>query len=158
INPNAIPTEPSLLRRVVLFIAGADKETLSECPFHDYDVLRNVALLFVLAWMYQTAILALVAHQIFNHDGTLQPMLVLGAAFIASLVLVLDSFVFCRSGHHTEGLSQLKRGGLDLGGRFGSKLTALLFLAMRLLFSIVLAQLTAIFVGLIVFHQDILAA
>jgi hypothetical protein len=60
-----------------------------------------------------------------------------------------------RSGWHLSGIQELKRGGLDISGGALVRVKAGFFLTIRIALSIGLAQLTAIFVSLLIFQADI---
>ncbi len=60
-----------------------------------------------------------------------------------------------RSGWHLSGIAELKRGGLDISGGPVARIKTGFFLTFRIMLSIGLAQLTAIFVSLLIFAADI---
>ena len=72
-------------------------------------------------------------------------------------MLLIDSYVFVRAGFHADGIRELARGGLDLSGGWAVKVTAGIFLGFRILLALGFAQLTAIFVALILYQGDIAA-
>src|SRR5262245_33344299 len=80
--------------RILIWIAGVDEQTLNECPKHDWDCVRAIGLLMIAVWLYQCGLLSIVAHQMFAPDGGFNPALVLGSAFIASLLLLIDGYCF----------------------------------------------------------------
>jgi predicted nucleic acid-binding Zn-ribbon protein len=149
--------KPGLFTRALHWISGIDEETLHECPAHDWDTVRAIAVLFIFVWILQAAELSIVAHQLLSPEGEVRPELIIGSMFIATLILLLDSYVFVRAGFHADGLNELARGGLDLTGGLAAKIKAGLFLALRIFLSLGFAQLTAIFLGLILFRPDITA-
>jgi hypothetical protein len=156
-SPGTPYVRPGPVSRALTRIGGGVEEVLCQCPSHDRECVQATAVLFIAVWVYQTAVLALVAHQVFSADGDLHVGLVLGAMLIASLNLMNDSFVFLRAGWHKSGLNELLRGGLDLAGGVTAKIKAGLFLCLRILQALAFAQLTAIFVGLVLFRADIAA-
>ena len=140
----------------LLHIAGADEELLKKCPPRDLNNVRAVAWLMLATLCYQTGLFALIGHELFAPPGQIRPEIILGALAIAAFVLLIDSFAIMRCGWHLEGLKELRRGGLDIGGGAGSRVKAGLFLSIRvLILSVGLAQLTALFVSLVVFSTDI---
>jgi hypothetical protein len=156
--PNTPLEPPKLgwLSRFLLHIAGADEELLKKCPPRDLNNVRAVAGLMLATLCYQTGLFALIGHELFAPPGQIRPEIILGALAIATFVLLIDSFAIMRCGWHLEGLKELRRGGLDIGGGAGSRVKAGLFLSIRvLILSVGLAQLTALFVSLVVFSTDI---
>lgn len=145
-----------IITRVLILVAGADEETLRGCPKHDLDCVRAVGVLFILVWVYQASAISLIGRTL-APDGELHPDVLIGSMFVATLVLSIDSYVFGRAGFHSEGLALLKRGGLNLTGGIFSKLKGVTLLGIRILLSLGLSFLTGIFMGLILFHQDIAA-
>lgn len=74
----------------------------------------------------------------------------------ATAVLV-DSYVIVRSSWHLQGVSELKRGGLEIPGTGAAKIKNGVFIIVRLLLSSVLAMLTALFLSILLFEKDITA-
>jgi Domain of unknown function (DUF4407) len=149
--------KPSLINRLGIFIAGVDYRTLQECPEHDWDNVRAISLLMGVVWVYQVAVLAIVANRILAPNGGLHPSLMVASMLIATMLLLIDSYGFCRAGFHADGIRELARAGLDISGGFLMKFTAGLFLAFRILLALVFAQLTAVFMSLILYHADVMA-
>ena len=152
---NSPVSKPGLGTRILIGLAGGDEETLRECPASDWGNVRAIGVLMILVWCYQAGLLSIVAHQVLAPDGAFHPALVAGSAFIASLLLVIDSYCFLRASFHADGVRELARAGLDISGGWGVKLAAGLFLTLRILLSLGFAQLTGIFVSLYIFHADI---
>jgi hypothetical protein len=140
---------------VLCMILGVDKETMRASPARDMSAARGLGLLQVFTWLYQTALFAVISHRLFAPAGELRPGLVLVSMFIATFILLIDSYMFMRSGWHMSGIEELKRGGIDVSGGPEARIKANCFLAIRIVLSIGLAQLTAIFLSLIVFGADI---
>ncbi|HEX3885368.1 MAG TPA: DUF4407 domain-containing protein [Stellaceae bacterium] len=154
----AVPAgKPGFITRGLICVAGADRGTLRECPEHDWDNVRAIGLLMVFVWVYQTALIAIVAHRLLASDGHLHLALVAVSMLIATMLLLIDSYGFCRAGFHADGIRELARAGLDISGGFAVKLTAGMFLAFRILLALVFAQLTAVFMSLILYHSDVMA-
>jgi hypothetical protein len=143
--------------RILATAAGVDLKTLRECPSEDWENVRAIGLLMVSVWVYQTAVIAMVAHRLLASDGRLHLTLVAMSMLIATMLLLIDSYGFCRAGFHADGIRELARAGLDLSGSFAAKIAAGVFLAFRILLALVFAQLTAIFMSLILYHADIMA-
>ena len=151
----AAPTvKGGLPNRLFLHIAAADEETLRLCPQHDWNNVRAVAQLMICTWFYQAALFSIIAHRLFAAPGQIRPELLLASAFLASFILLIDSYMVMRSGWHLSGTQELKRGGIDISGGIGPRLKAGFFLAIRITLSIGIAQLTAIFLSLIIFDSD----
>ena len=155
--PTAPVRKPGFIYRAIVSIAGVDQETLRQCPAHDWDAARAIGLLMIGVWVYQSALFAIVAHQFLAPDGRLHPALIIASMFIAAMILLLDSVLFVRAGFHADGIRELARAGLDLSGGFGVKLTAGIFLGLRILLALAFAQLSAIFFSLILYHGDVAA-
>src|SRR5262249_36108261 len=117
--------------------------------------VRALALMLISVGTYQTVVLSLVAQEAFTPNDAIQPAHVLGALFISILVMQIDSYVFLRAGFHADGLRLLAHAGLDISGGAAAKITGGLFLAIRILLSLGFAQLTAIFVGILIFRADV---
>lgn len=155
--PDAAVRKLDPFTKLMTWPAGIDEETLRQCPAHDWDNVRAIGMLMLFVWAYQAGLLGIVAHELLAPDGEFHPDLTFGAAFIATLVLLIDSYGFLRAGFHAEGIQQLARGGLDLAGGLAAKIKAGIFLGLRILLSLGFAQLSAVFVALILFKSDITA-
>jgi hypothetical protein len=142
------------LTRSILYITGVDEAKLRQCP-QDWDNVRAVAQLLTLTWLYQTALFSLISHRLFAPPGQIRPDLLAASAFLATFLLTIDGYMIVRSGWHREGLQELARGGLNLQGGVIIRLKAGIFLAIRILFSVCLAQLTGIFLAILIFSPDV---
>lgn len=158
-NAQTFPSVSKLgfINRLLSKIAAVDEEMLRQCPPQDYDNARAIAHIMVLTWAYQAALFFMIGQKLFTSGGELRPELLLVALFIATFILLIDSYMVMRSGWHLSGIAELKRGGLDISGGRGARIKANVFLAIRVLLSIGLAQLTAVFLSLLVFGADISA-
>ena len=136
-------------------IAGVDEETLRKCPAHDWENARAIGEAMLCVWLYQAGLCSIVGHRLFAEPGQVRIELILVAMFIATFVMLIDSYVIMRSGWHLSGIEELKRGGLDISGGPWARLKAGFFLTIRILLSVGLAQLTAIFLSLLIFAGDI---
>ena len=154
----AQPTKKSgFLIRFLLFIVGVDEETLLVCPQRDWENVRAVGLLLVCTWLYQTALFSIISNRLFAAPGEILPSLLAASAFLASFIMSIDSYMILRSGWNLQGLQELKRGGIDISGGAMASIKAGFFLAIRIILSIGIAQLTAIFLSLLIFGSDITA-
>jgi predicted nucleic acid-binding Zn-ribbon protein len=149
------PRKPGPWMRVLVKVTGVDAETLSECPPHDWDNVRAVGEIMVCTWVYQTGLFTLIGILLFRSPNPVRPDVITVAMFIATFILFIDSYMVMRSGWHLSGIQELKRGGLDISGGPIARLKAGFFLTIRIVLSIGLAQLTALFISLLIFHGDI---
>ncbi len=154
-TPNPQPVEAGYFTRFLLKIAGIDEETLRKCPPHDWENARAIGEIMICTWLYQAALFSIVGHRLFAAPGQIRVELILVAIFIATFIMLIDSYVIMRSGWHLSGIEELKRGGLDISGGLGARLKAGFFLTIRILLSVGLAQLTAIFLSILIFASDI---
>jgi Domain of unknown function (DUF4407) len=154
-NVRAAAGKVGAVKRFLLKIAGIDLETLRLCPQHDWDNAVAVAEIMILVVIYQTVLFALVGHQLWASSGQIRPEIILGSVFIAVFIMFIDSYMIMRSGWHLSGIAELARGGLDIGGGVAARIKAGIFLVFRIMLSIGLAQLTAIFVSLLIFAADV---
>jgi hypothetical protein len=142
------------LTAFLIRLAGADPETLAQCPPRDLDNVKAVSFIMLGVWIYQTALLSIVGHRMIAEPGTIRPEIIGGAVLIATIVLLVDSFMIMRSSWHLHGIQELDRGGIDISGGIGLKIKNGIFLVFRLALSVVLAQLMAVFIALILFAND----
>ena len=140
--------------RLIFRITGVDEETMLKCPKHDVDNVRALGELLIASFLWQTMLLSLIGHRLFAAPGEVRPELLLGAAGIGLFVLLIDSYIFYRSGFEISGIEEIRRGGLEVGGGHGPA-SKIGYLAARIVLSVGFAQLTAIFVALIIFAADI---
>jgi hypothetical protein len=147
--------KPDWLMKIFIKITGVDEETLRECPQHDWDTVRALGEIMTFTWMYQVALFSLVGHQLFASPGEFRPTIVLVAIFLGTFIMSIDSWLFFRSGWHLSGIDHLLQAGLDIGGGQHARLKANVFLAVRLILSVGMAQLTAIFASLLIFAGTI---
>lgn len=143
------------LGRLFLYIAGVDEETLRLCPQHDWDAVWAVSQLMICAWLYEAGLFSIISSRLFAPPGQIQPALLVVSAFLATFIMAIDSYMVMRSGWHLAGIQELKRGGIDISGGVGARLKAGIFLCIRIILSIGIAQLTAIFLSLLIFGSDI---
>lgn len=149
------PTKAGPLTKFLIRIAAADEATLQLCPEQDWNNVRAVAEIMICTWLYQAALFGGISDRLFAVPGHIRPELVLASMFIATFILLIDSYMVMRSGWHLSGIEELKRGGIDISGGPGARIKAGLFLAIRIFLSICIAQLTAIFLSIIIFASDI---
>ena len=151
------PARFGWLTRFVIRLTGADEPTLAMCPERDLDNVKAIAFLMIAVWIYQSSLFAIIAHLVLAAGAIIRPELVAGALLIATIILLVDSYTIMRSSWHLHGISELKRGGIDISGGIGAQIKNWLFLAVRLALAVILAQLTAIFLSLLLFHNDVAA-
>jgi Domain of unknown function (DUF4407) len=151
----ALPAPAGPFTKLIFKITGVDEETLRLCPPHDWDNVRAIGEIMICTWLYQCALFFIIGDRLFASPGQIRPDVALAAMFIATFIMAIDSYMIMRSGWHLSGIEELKRGGLDVAGGTLARVKAAVFLAIRVALSIGLAQLTAIFVALLIFGADI---
>lgn len=151
---DARPRKVSPWMKLSMKIAAANEEILRLCPSADWENVRAIAEIQICVWIFQTGLFALIGHRLALADH-LRPNIVVVAAFLATMITAIDSYVIMRSGWHIEGLKALARGGLDISGGALARVKASFFLAVRVALSVGLAQLSAIFVSTLVYATDI---
>jgi hypothetical protein len=149
--PDLQPVQFNSLQKILLKIAAVDEETLRQCPRRDINNVIAVGEIQACVFIYVTSLFALISHKVFAPPGTFRPELVLASGFLALFLTLVDSYLFIRSGWFYSGIDELKRGGLDIGAGIWARVKAGFSFVIRLVLSIGLAQLTAIFMGLILF-------
>lgn len=155
-NESKPPTEIGPFDNVLIDMVGADKEVLRQSPPRDLANVRSLGWLMLATLTYQTGLFSLIGHTLFGKPGHIEPVIILGALAIATFIMLIDSYVVFRCGWHVEGLRELARGGVDIAGGAMARIKGGLFLLIRVFgLSVGLAQLTALFVSLIVFGTDI---
>lgn len=150
-------TKAGPVTKFLITLPGVDEETLRLCPQHDWDNARAVGVLMVCTWLYQASLFFIIGYRLFAAPGQIRPDLALVAGGLATFIMSIDSYMVMRSGWHLSGIAELKRGGVDISGGPLARIKAGVFLTIRILLSINLAQLTAIFFSLIIFDADIAA-
>lgn len=154
-NPQAPPPKAGPFMKLLMKIAGVTEERLAQCPQEDWDNVRAIGEIQICVWLYQTGLFSLIGHRLFAAPGQIRPDIILLAAFLATMITAIDSYVIMRSGWHLEGLKALARGGLDIAGGALARVKAAIFLCVRIALSVGLAQLMAVFAGIIVYAADI---
>jgi hypothetical protein len=149
------PPKAGWWMKLLIKIAGVDEETLRRCPLHDWENVRAVGEIMICTWLYQSGLFALILHRLFAAPGQIRPELVLVSIFIATFIMFIDSYMVIRSGWHLEGLKALLHAGLEIARGTLARIKSGIFLSIRIGLSIGLAQLTAIFVSLLIFAGDI---
>jgi hypothetical protein len=141
--------------KALIKMASADEATLRLCPPHDLEHVKATAGLMIGTMIYQAALFTLISESLFASVGQIRPDLVLGSFFLAFFIQRIDAFCVIAPQWVLNGMEEIKRGGLDIYGGLKARIKAGIFLALRILLSIGLAQLTAVFASLLVFHSDI---
>ncbi|KAF2989435.1 DUF4407 domain-containing protein [Methylocystis sp. MJC1] len=153
-DPHAFKANP--FDRLWLKITGVSRDVLQKCPLHDWENVRAIGEIMLCTWIYQAALFSIVAHRLFATPGQIRPELILIAMFFATFIMLIDSYMVMRSGWHLSGISELKRGGgIDISGGTWARIKAGFFLLIRIGLSVALAQLTAVFLSLLIFSSDI---
>ena len=149
------PHKVSLLDKLRIRFAAVDEDTLRECPHDDWENVRRVAEIMICVWIYQTTLFSIIAHRVFSGRGQFRPEMVSISAFLATFILLIDSYNVIRSSWNLLGIEGLKRCGLDISGGSAARIKANVFLAVRILLAVGTAQLSAIFLGILFFSSDI---
>lgn len=145
------------ITRFIIRIGAADEKILRACPLRDVHNVMTISWLLVIVWIWQSVLFTMVGHMMLARPGEWRFDVIAGALLIATVVLLVDSYVIVRSSWHLQGLSELKRGGLDLPNPISARIKNGMFVAVRLVLSTVLAMLTALFLSILLFEKDILA-
>jgi hypothetical protein len=117
----------------------------------------TIGWLLIIVWVWQSVLFTMVGHMMLARPGEWRFDVIAGAMLIASVVMLVDSYVIVRSSWHLQGISELKRGGLDLPSPIAARIKNGVFVAVRLVLSTVLAMLTALFLSILLFEKDITA-
>lgn len=141
--------------RFCVGIAGADLELLQFCPERELQNVKFLAYLELGVAIYQAAIFSAVGHYLFAHPGVIHPEIIVASIFLAGLIMLIDSYVIMRSSWHLHGISELKRGGLDIAGGTSAQIRNALFLVLRGGFAVNIALLVAGFLLTMIFSTDI---
>jgi hypothetical protein len=152
--PSAQPTFGPWAK-LLLKIGGVDKDVLYQCPQRDWNAIKAACEIFVCTFAYQAALWIGVGHMLFAAPGQIRPDIIIVGLFLATFVLLIDSWMFMHSAWEQAGLQELRRGGIDCGGGTLARIKGAVFLAVRIVLAVGNAQLTAIFFGLLVFAGDI---
>jgi hypothetical protein len=144
------------ITKTLLYVASVDEATIRRSPPMDLAHAKASGWLLIFTMLYMGCLFCLINHRLFAIPGQIRPVLVIASFFIAIFIMLIDSYCVVGSQWFLEGIEQIHRmGGLDISGGRAAKLKARIFLALRIMFSICLAQLTAICMSLILFGDDI---
>jgi hypothetical protein len=153
-----LPTVPPTFgpwAKLLLKIGGIDKDVLYQCPQRDWNAIKAAAEIFVCTFLYQAVLWVGVGHLLFAAPGQIRPDIIIVGLFLATFVLLIDSWMFMHSAWEHAGLHELRRGGIDCGGGTLARVKGAAFLAVRIVLAVGNAQLTAVFFGLLIFASDI---
>jgi hypothetical protein len=155
--PNIPPPPPKAgpLTKLLLKIAGIDEDLLERCPPRDWGVAKGIGAIGLCVAIYLTSLFFLMTNKLFAPPGQIRIEFLVPSLFFAIFIIVIDAFQINRTSWHLSGIAELKRGGLDISGGPGPRIKAGFFLAIRIMLSIGLAQLTALFVSLLIYGGDI---
>jgi hypothetical protein len=155
VSAPSAPLTFGLLAQPLLKIGGIDKDVLSQCPQRDWNAIKAACEIFVCTFAYQAALWIGVGHMLFAAPGQIRPDIIIVGLFLATFVLLIDSWMFMHSAWEQAGLHELRRGGIDCGGGTLARIKGGAFLAVRIVLAVGNAQLTAVFFGLLIFAGDI---
>jgi uncharacterized protein YukE len=141
--------------KFLLKIASVNLQLLTQCPEADAEDALGYAKLMIGSFLYQSLLFTAIGHALFAAPGHLRADIVVVGVGVAWFILLIDSRMIMASSWHLNGISELKRGGIDVSGGAAARIKTNIFLAIRICLSVGLAQLTAVFVGLLVFAADI---
>jgi predicted nucleic acid-binding Zn-ribbon protein len=137
---------------------GVDLDVLSRCPIVDADHAAISGAIFIGSFVYQASLFSIIGEKLFASPGHIRFDVILGGLFLAGYITLVDTHTIAAPSWHQAGLSELKRGGLNLDQGWSTWLKIKGFLAVRIgLFSVAFALLTGIFGGQIIFDRDIAA-
>lgn len=145
------------LSRLIIKIGAGDEQILRTCPIRDVHNVMTIGWLLIIVWVWQSVLFTMVGHMMLARSGEWRFDVILGAMLIATVVMLVDSYVIVRSSWHLQGISELQRGGLDLPSPIAARIKNGIFVAVRLMLSTVLAMLTALFLSILLFEKDISA-
>lgn len=145
------------LSRLIIKIGAGDEKILRTCPIRDVHNVMTIGWLLIIVWVWQSVLFTMVGHMMLARPGEWRFEVIAGAMLIATVVMLVDSYVIVRSSWHLQGISELQRGGLDLPSPVGARIKNGIFLAVRLMLSTVLAMLTALFLSILLFEKDLTA-
>lgn len=151
----AVSPSPAPVFRMICALVGVDPDLMATCPPRDRDGVRLLAALMTLVWLWQSAIFAAVAHLMLARPSEIRPDLIAGAGLLATIILLLDSYVVMRPSWTGFGHEELRRGGLAIRLPVLARVKSGVFLALRLALSAVIGTLVALFVSLILYGKDI---
>ena len=140
--------------KLQLAIGGIDEDMLRRCPPRDWGVAKGIGSIGLCVATYLTSLFFLMANKLFAPPGQIRIELLVPSIFFAIFIIVIDAYQINRTSWHLSGIAELKRGGFDISGP-AVRIKAGVFLAIRIMLSIGLAQLTAIFVSLLIYGGDI---
>jgi hypothetical protein len=155
--PNIPPPVPQAgpLTKLLLKIAGIDEDLLQRCPPRDWGVAKGIGAIGLCVAIYLTSLFFLMTNKLFAPPGQIRIEFLVPSLFVAIFIIVIDAFQINRTSWHLSGIAELKRGGLDISGGPAARIRAGSFLPIRIMLSGALAQLTAIFVSLLIYGGDI---
>jgi hypothetical protein len=155
LNVQAPPPKAGPFTKLLLAIGGIDEDMLQRCPPRDWGVAKGISLIGLCVAIYLTSLFFLMANKLFARPGQIRIEFLVPSLFFAIFIIVIDAYQINRTSWHLSGIAELRRGGLDISGGAAPRIKASFFLAIRIMLSIGLAQLTAIFVSLLIYGGDI---
>lgn len=139
--------------RSLFKLLGVDRELMEQSPEHDANTVRALGGLAISTALFQAMEMSLISHRLFARPGQLRPELLAGSLSLAIFILLIDAYIMFRTGFELDGLAQLRRGGLEIEGPPPANKYA--YLVARLVLSVGFAQLSALFMAIIIFGADI---
>jgi predicted nucleic acid-binding Zn-ribbon protein len=148
------PTKTGLWTRLRLKFAAVNEGLLQECPPQDWDHVTALGEVQICVWVFQSLVFALAGHKAASAEH-IRPDIIILAMFLAAMIAAVDSYTIARTGWFIDGMKALARGGLEIGGGTFARVKAALFLPVRGILSVGLAQITAILISTIIYGSDI---
>jgi hypothetical protein len=154
--PETPETNFNRWQRFLFILAGRDLGIMKRSPPPDHTNAYAIGLLIILNWAYVTFLFSALGMNLLA-DGHFRPDILAVCVGLSCYLVAIDVYAFNHSGDHQNGLRELKRGGLDLTGGTTETLRSYGYLAVRLILSFGLAQLSAIAFALLWYGADISA-
>lgn len=153
---NQPPRKYGFLKRFVIrWIGGADLEKVGKLPQGEEDAIISKALINVGLWVLQSVLYTYISHRLFAEEGQFRLELVLMSIGLATYILIFDAVAINRAGYFEAGAEELCNAGMDLSGGWRAGVKNSFFYVARFILSIGLAQMTALFMLVMIFAKDI---
>lgn len=152
------PKPPSALRSLkakktnwlaTTFLTAAahdDPELIAQCPPGERNSAIVRGILLILYVIFLAIDFAIIGHDLLN--SSFDPAIVLGAMFMAAFLGLVDHYVMLRTAIFPDGMKGLRHGGFDVDVPIGAGLSSKLCKALRVMLSVALGCVVAVFMGL----------
>src|ERR1700687_82108 len=122
--------------RFLCWLVGVDSDLLAQCPRRDLDAVRTLAGIMIGVWVFQSALFTLAARIALARDDEFRPELMAAGMLLATLILLIDSYVIMRSSWSLHGLQLLQRGGFPDFETKSARIKRTLFVVVRVALSL----------------------